>query len=86
MLGPEAFEATPYLTLLDNYGIHHAMVEMAPGANRPPRMAVLSRARTFSARLLERLSAIGAMLARRKLSDNLRTMVTLRSGTGDGMR
>ena len=35
VLGPEAFEATPYLTLLDNYGIHHAMVEMAPGANRP---------------------------------------------------
>ena len=26
---------TPYLALLDRYGIHHAMVEMEPGAHRP---------------------------------------------------
>ena len=35
VLGPEAFEAGDFLTLLDKYGIHHAMVEMEPGANRP---------------------------------------------------
>jgi saccharopine dehydrogenase (NAD+, L-lysine forming) len=35
VLGPEAFDATPYLELMDRYGIHHAMVEMEPGAHRP---------------------------------------------------
>ena len=35
VLGPEAFDADPYLDLLDRYGIHHAMVEMEPGAHRP---------------------------------------------------
>jgi saccharopine dehydrogenase-like NADP-dependent oxidoreductase len=35
VLGPEAFDPDPYLGLLDRYGIHHAMVEMAPGAHRP---------------------------------------------------
>jgi saccharopine dehydrogenase (NAD+, L-lysine-forming) len=33
--GPEAFDPDPYLELLDRYGIHHAMVEMEPGAHRP---------------------------------------------------
>ena len=32
---PEAFDPDPYLALLDHYGIHHAMVEMEPGAHRP---------------------------------------------------
>jgi saccharopine dehydrogenase (NAD+, L-lysine-forming) len=35
VLGPEAFDATPYLALLDRYGVHHDMVEMEPGAYRP---------------------------------------------------
>jgi saccharopine dehydrogenase (NAD+, L-lysine-forming) len=35
VLGPEAFDPDPYLALLDTYGIHHAMVEMEPGAHRP---------------------------------------------------
>ena len=35
VLGPEAFDAAPYLALMDHYGIHHAMVEMDPGAHRP---------------------------------------------------
>ena len=35
VLGPEAFDAADFLTTLDKYGIHHAMVEMEPGANRP---------------------------------------------------
>jgi saccharopine dehydrogenase (NAD+, L-lysine-forming) len=35
VLGPEAFDPDPYLGLLDRYGIHHAMVEMEPGAHRP---------------------------------------------------
>jgi len=35
VLGPEAFEADDFLTTLDQYGIHHAMVDMEPGANRP---------------------------------------------------
>jgi saccharopine dehydrogenase-like NADP-dependent oxidoreductase len=34
VLGPEAFDPDPYLALLDRYGIHHAMVEMVPGAHR----------------------------------------------------
>jgi saccharopine dehydrogenase (NAD+, L-lysine forming) len=32
---PEEFDPDPYLALLDRYGIHHAMVEMEPGAHRP---------------------------------------------------
>jgi saccharopine dehydrogenase (NAD+, L-lysine-forming) len=32
---PEAFDPDPYLALLDRHGIHHAMVEMEPGAHRP---------------------------------------------------
>jgi saccharopine dehydrogenase (NAD+, L-lysine forming) len=32
---PEAFDPDPYLALLDHYGIHHAVVEMEPGAHRP---------------------------------------------------
>jgi len=35
VLGPEAFDPDPYLALLDRYGIHHAMVEMEPGAHSP---------------------------------------------------
>jgi saccharopine dehydrogenase (NAD+, L-lysine forming) len=35
VLGPEAFDPDPYLALLDRNGIHHAMVEMEPGAHRP---------------------------------------------------
>jgi len=35
VLGPEAFDAAPYLALMDRYGIHHAMLEMEPGAHRP---------------------------------------------------
>jgi saccharopine dehydrogenase (NAD+, L-lysine forming) len=35
VLGPEAFDPDPYLALLDRYGIHHAMIEMEPGAHRP---------------------------------------------------
>ena len=35
VLGPEAFDPDPYLSLLDDHGIHHAMVEMEPGAHRP---------------------------------------------------
>ncbi len=35
VLGPEAFDPDPYLALLDHYRIHHAMLEMTPGAHRP---------------------------------------------------
>jgi hypothetical protein len=35
VLGPEAFDPDPYLGLLDLHGIHHAVVEMDPGAHRP---------------------------------------------------
>jgi saccharopine dehydrogenase-like NADP-dependent oxidoreductase len=35
VLGPEAFDPDPYISLLDRYGIHHDMVEMEPGAHRP---------------------------------------------------
>jgi saccharopine dehydrogenase-like NADP-dependent oxidoreductase len=35
VLGPESFEAAPYLALLDKYGIHHAMTEMEPGRHTP---------------------------------------------------
>jgi saccharopine dehydrogenase (NAD+, L-lysine-forming) len=35
VLGPEAFDPDPYLALLDRYGIHHAVVEMEPGAHTP---------------------------------------------------
>ena len=35
VLGPEAFDPDPYLALLDQYGIHHAMVEMEPSRHRP---------------------------------------------------
>ena len=35
VLGPEAFDPDPYLALLDLHGIHHATVEMEPGAHRP---------------------------------------------------
>ena len=35
VLGPEAFDPDPYLALLDLHGIHHAVVEMEPGAHRP---------------------------------------------------
>jgi saccharopine dehydrogenase-like NADP-dependent oxidoreductase len=35
VLGPEAFDPDPYLALMDRYGIHHAVVEMEPGAHRP---------------------------------------------------
>lgn len=31
---PEALDPDPYLALLDRHGIHHAMVEMEPGAHR----------------------------------------------------
>jgi saccharopine dehydrogenase (NAD+, L-lysine forming) len=32
---PEAFDPDPYLALLDERGIHHATVDMTPGAHRP---------------------------------------------------
>lgn len=32
---PEQLDPDPYLALLDRYGIHHAVTEMAPGAHRP---------------------------------------------------
>jgi saccharopine dehydrogenase (NAD+, L-lysine-forming) len=32
---PEQLDPDAYLALLDRYGIHHAMVEMQPGAHRP---------------------------------------------------
>ncbi|HUF07094.1 MAG TPA: saccharopine dehydrogenase C-terminal domain-containing protein, partial [Candidatus Binatia bacterium] len=35
VLGPEALDPDPYLALLDLHGIHHAVVEMEPGAHRP---------------------------------------------------
>jgi saccharopine dehydrogenase-like NADP-dependent oxidoreductase len=35
VLVPEQLDPDPYLGLLDRYGIHHAMVEMEPGAHRP---------------------------------------------------
>jgi saccharopine dehydrogenase-like NADP-dependent oxidoreductase len=35
VLGPESFEAAPYLALLDKYGIHQAMTEMEPGRHTP---------------------------------------------------
>jgi saccharopine dehydrogenase-like NADP-dependent oxidoreductase len=35
ILVPEALDPDPYLALLDRHGIHHAMVEMVPGAHRP---------------------------------------------------
>ncbi len=35
VLTPEALDPDPYLALLDAHGIHHAMVEMEPGAHRP---------------------------------------------------
>ncbi len=35
VLGPEAFDPDPYLALMDLHGIHHATVEMEPGAHRP---------------------------------------------------
>jgi hypothetical protein len=35
VLGPEAFDPDPYLALLDHYDIHHAVVDMEPGAHRP---------------------------------------------------
>ena len=35
VLGPEALDPDPYLGLLDLHGIHHAVVEMEPGAHRP---------------------------------------------------
>ncbi|HEX6007326.1 MAG TPA: saccharopine dehydrogenase C-terminal domain-containing protein [Burkholderiales bacterium] len=35
VLGPEAFDPDPYLALLDLHGIHHATIEMDPGAHRP---------------------------------------------------
>jgi saccharopine dehydrogenase (NAD+, L-lysine forming) len=35
VLGPEAFDPDPYLALLDQYGIHHATVEMAVGGHQP---------------------------------------------------
>ena len=35
VLGPEAFDPDPYLAIMDRDGIHHAVVEMEPGAHRP---------------------------------------------------
>jgi saccharopine dehydrogenase (NAD+, L-lysine-forming) len=32
---PEGFDPDPYFALLDEYAIHHALVEMEPGAHRP---------------------------------------------------
>jgi len=35
VLGPESFDPDPYLALLDLHGIHHATIDMEPGAHRP---------------------------------------------------
>jgi saccharopine dehydrogenase-like NADP-dependent oxidoreductase len=35
VLGPEAFDPDPYISLLDRYGIHHDVAEMEPGAHKP---------------------------------------------------
>ena len=35
VLGPEAFDPDAYLALMDLRGIHHAIVDMEPGAHRP---------------------------------------------------
>jgi saccharopine dehydrogenase (NAD+, L-lysine forming) len=35
VLGPESFDARPYLAALDRWGIHWAMEEREPGASRP---------------------------------------------------
>jgi saccharopine dehydrogenase-like NADP-dependent oxidoreductase len=35
VLGPEAFDPDPYMSLLDHYGIHHDVAEMEPGAHKP---------------------------------------------------
>jgi saccharopine dehydrogenase (NAD+, L-lysine-forming) len=35
VLGPEALDPDPYLSLLDLHDIHHAVVEMEPGSHRP---------------------------------------------------
>ncbi len=35
VLVPEALDPDPYLALMDRHGIHHAVVEMEPGAHRP---------------------------------------------------
>jgi saccharopine dehydrogenase-like NADP-dependent oxidoreductase len=35
IMTPESMDPDPYLSLLDDQGIHHAMVEMTPGAHRP---------------------------------------------------
>src|SRR5918995_1449790 len=35
VLGPEAFDPDPCLALLDDHGIHHATIEMEPGAHLP---------------------------------------------------
>ncbi len=37
VLGPEAFDAVPFLNLLAEYGSHHGMVEMGPGRWPSPR-------------------------------------------------
>ena len=35
VLGPEAFDPDPYISLLDRYGIHHDVAEMEPGVHKP---------------------------------------------------
>ena len=35
VLGPESFDAQPYLDVLDAWGIHWALEEREPGAHRP---------------------------------------------------
>jgi saccharopine dehydrogenase-like NADP-dependent oxidoreductase len=35
VLTPEELDPDPFLALLDEQGIHHAMVEMEPGRHRP---------------------------------------------------
>lgn len=35
VLGPEAFDPDPYLSIMDRYGIHHAVVEMSPAGPQP---------------------------------------------------
>lgn len=37
VLGPEAFDAAPYLNLLAEYGSHHGIVEMGPGLWPSPK-------------------------------------------------
>src|SRR6185312_246909 len=56
----------------------------SPGASLPPRISALSRDSTFSARLLERLSAIEPMVARQEVVRQLRQTTLAEAGCDRG--